>query len=72
MAVTEVRRLSPLTSLRLMLELPPHTFLFPMFLFRKAATVIFYVETEKLRHGSFPKTPSKSADGEGFSDSYRQ
>lgn len=53
-------------------ELPPHTVLFPMFLFRKAAMVIFYTETGKPRHSSFPKTPSKSADGEGFSDSYRQ
>ena len=43
-----------------------------MFLFRQAAMVIFYMETGKLRHSCFPKTPRKSADGEGFSDSYGQ
>lgn len=62
----------PMTLLRLMLELTPLMVLFAVFLFRKAAMVTFYMDTGKLRHNSFPKTPRKSAIGEGFPDSYRQ
>lgn len=41
-----------------------------VFLF-KQVVIIFSMESGKLRHSSFLKTPSKSADREGFPDSHR-
>lgn len=68
LVITEERGLSPLSLLKTMLELQSHTFSSPVsvLLMRQAVMVISSMETGKLRHSSFSKTPIKETDGEGF------
>lgn len=73
LVITEGRGLNPWSLLKTMLELQSHTFSSPVsvLLMRQAVMVIFSMETGKLRHSSFSKTPIEETDGEGFSESCR-